>query len=296
MNSFRNSFGRSQARPDGPTMPSKKPSGVVADELSSLRVAREARRATNQRDDDRHRLANELAKLVVGRKSHDVELINLSGGGAMIASDLHLNLFQRVTLVLGDCDGLDCAVLWLKDGRVGLEFAPETQIGGRRAERDQLLLEVLRRNFPDINQAPRAPEPVGGDQNAPTPAHPRAQQRHPLIWTGAVHFDHATTPVRLRNISGSGALLDCDLSFAPDAEILLDLGGAGQHFARVCWSRGAQVGLKFAAPFDLKLLARAKPSVGDGNWVAPDYLRDGTSADSAWQAVSLDELEGFLKR
>lgn len=297
MNSFRNSLGGQFTKPNGgPVMPAKKPSGAIADNLGSLRVAREARRSSNQRDDDRHRLADEQATLVVGRKSHIVDLVNLSGGGAMIATDTPLNMFQRVSLVLGECDGLDCAVLWIRDDRVGLEFAPETQIGAQRPERDRILLDVLQRNFPGVSQAPAAPEPVRAPAPAENSDHRRNQQRHPLIWTGAIHFDHDTSPVRLRNISETGALLDCGASYPPQSEVLLDLGGAGQHFARVCWSRGDQVGLKFNEKFDLAQLANAKPSVADSKWVAPAYLRDSANPQSAWNNMSLDELEGFLKR
>ncbi len=297
MNDFRSGLEKGRGpRKAGLLMPAKKPSGVSED-LNTVNVARDAQRTVNHRDDDRHRLPSEQAKLKAGRKNYLVDLVNLSGGGAMIQTDAPLEMWQKVTLMLGECDGLDCAVLWIKGDRVGLEFAPETQIGGDRAKRDSLLVDVLKRNFPHLKKTPRTPEAVSSKALPTMPAEQRrAIPRHPLIWTGDVLFNHSTTPVRLRNISDSGALLDSPDCFPPNAEVLLDLGGAGKHFASVCWSRGDQVGLKFVKPFDVSLLARAKPDVADHRWVAPDYLRHDGSSRSAWGDTSLQDLEGFLKR
>jgi len=94
------------------------------------------------------------------------------------------------------------------------------------------------------------------------------------------------------------------VSFASDAEVLLDLGAAGQHFATVTWSRGDQVGLRFASPFDIALLAKVKPEVATHQWARPSYLKSGrqTEADWAngWKSSTVnelrDDLEGFLKR
>ena len=295
MNTFRSALDDRLKKATGPVMPAKKPRGASED-LDSIKVGRAERRTANHREDDRHRLASETARLKAGRKTVDVELINLSGGGAMVRTDASLQMWEKVSLILGDCDGLDCAVLWIKGDRVGLEFAPETQIGASRPRRDKLLLDVLKRNFPDVKQAPAAPAAV----EKPAPAEPadqrRTEARHPLIWTGEILHAHSVTRVRLRNISDTGALVDSTDCFPPDAEVMLDLGGAGQHFARVCWSRGDQVGLKFAKPFDLSLLAREKPAVADHHWVQPDYLRQGRDGESAWSNVSLDEIEGFLRR
>lgn len=297
MNDFRSGLEKGRGpKKAGLLMPVKKPSGV-SDDLNTVSVARDVRRTANHRDEDRHRLPSEQAKLKVGRKNYTVDLVNLSGGGAMIQTEAPLAMWQKVTLMLGECDGLDCAVLWIKGDRVGLEFAPETQIVGARTKRDDLLVDVLKRNFPDMKYAPRASEPNSGKA---VPAQPGEQRRvvtrHPLIWTGAVLCNHTTTPVRLRNISDSGALLDSPDCFPPNAEVLLDLGGAGQHFANVCWSRGDQVGLKFAQPFDVSLLARERPSISDHRWVAPDYLRLDGDSRSAWCGASMQDLEGFLKR
>ena len=309
MNSFRSALDKCDGlHPSGPLMPGKKPSGAVeAKGLGSIPVARETSRSVNHRDDDRHRLQAEHATLKVGRKNHDVDLINLSGGGAMIRTDVALDMWQKVHLGLGDCVPVECAVRWVRGDRIGLEFAHETQVSGDSATRDAMLLDALRRSFPESAVAPvavKSPVAPAKPVNEPTGEQRRAELRHPLIWWGEIHYNHDTTRVRLRNISEQGALVDSDVSFASDTEVLLDLGAAGQHFATVTWSRGDQVGLRFASPFNIALLAKVKPEVATHQWARPAYLKSGrqTEADWAngWQSTPLadlrQDLEGYLKR
>ena len=312
MNSFRSALDKGEGlHPSGPLMPGKKPSGTdEAKGLGSIAVPRDTVRNVNHRDDDRHRLQAETATLKVGRKSYAVELINLSGGGAMVSTDVALDMWQKVHLGLGDCTPVECAVRWIKGDRIGLEFAHETQVDGDEATRNAMLLDVLTRNFPESAVAPVAvkasdvPAKPARPVDESTGAQRRVELRHPLIWWGEIHFNHDSSRVRLRNISENGALVDSDVAFACDAEVLLDLGGAGQHFAIVTWSRGDQVGLKFANPFNIALLAKVKPEVATHQWARPAYLKSGreTEADWAdgWQSSSLstvrEELEGFWKR
>ena len=308
MNSFRSALNKGEAlHPSGPLMPGKQPLGAEeAKGLGSVSVPRDTVRNVNHRDDDRHRLQAEVATLKVGRRKHRVDLVNLSGGGAMIRTDAALAMWQKVHLGLGDCLPVECAVRWVRGDRIGLEFAHETQIVGDSKTRNAMLLDVLKRSFPESMVSPIAvkvpiasPAPV-----EPTGAQRRTELRHPLIWWGEIHFNHETTRVRLRNISEQGALVDSDVAFASDAEVLLDLGGAGQHFATVTWSRGDQVGLRFANMFNISLLSKVKPEVATHQWTRPAYLKSGRQAEAdlanVWQSTPLTELredlEGFLKR
>lgn len=312
MNSFRSALEKGEGfAPSGPLMPGKKPRGAnEAAGLNSIAVPRDAVRNVNHRDNDRYRLAAEEASLKVGRKTHAVELVNLSGGGAMIRTDVPLHMWQKIYLGLGDCAPVECAVRWIKGDRIGLEFAHETQIGGDEETRAAMLLEVLQRNFPESAVPVPAPKPVEKANKAVKGSSPasgaqrRVELRHPLIWWGEVHFNHETSRVRLRNISESGALVDSDVDFPNDAEVLLDLGGAGQHFATVGWARGDQVGLKFTSAFDIALLAKVKPEVANHQWTRPSYLKSGRGTeqgdDGGWGSASLpslrEDLEGFWKR
>ena len=88
------------------------------------------------------------------------------------------------------------------------------------------------------------------------------------------------------------------------AEVLLDLDAAGQHFATVSWRHGDKVGLKFARPFDLKLLGSAKPEVAPEMMIRPGPSRLSADLDNpwaeGWNRQSLEDLrvdlEGYLKR
>src|SRR4051812_19634018 len=62
------------------------------DGLHSVAVTREETRRGNHRGGDRHRLAGEHAIVRHGDHDHDVELVNLSGGGAMIRAQFELLL------------------------------------------------------------------------------------------------------------------------------------------------------------------------------------------------------------
>ena len=302
MNSFRESI--TGPRPAGPVMATKPARKAVEENgLGGLSVTRNESRTNNQRSESRQVLTAEEARLFVGRKNYVVDLLNLSGGGAMIRTNVPLKLWKTVQLELGGSDCVECAVRWINGDRIGLEFAHETQVEGDTATRDAMLLDAIERNFPELagENSDRAAAAVATSADA---HQRRIAIRHPLIWSGDIFYDHDTTRVRLRNVSESGAMVDCPRPFPEGAEILLDLGGAGQHFAFVSWSRGDQLGLRFERPFDITCLSRSRPEVATQSWSKPDYLSPGQDADSPWaepwERVSVselkDSLEGFLKR
>ena len=293
-------FGGASTPEEPVVVAAKKPKGAKSDTLNSVSVEREESRRGNTRTDDRHRLPDEQVRVTHEGKPITVQLVNLSGGGAMVSGDFRPKLWDRVELHLGDDGVIECAVRWLKDDRVGLEFAHETRIECSIGEQAALLREVIARSFPDVEF-----EVVEGlvEEQSTSDEH-RRERRHPLIWSGVVHHDYQSNPVRLRNISSTGALIECQTPLRVGAEPLLDLGEAGQVFATVTWAIGDQAGLKFQKPFDLAQLARAKPEVAPTRWDRPSYLQPGAAADSPWDEqwgrMSLSELredlEGFMKR
>jgi hypothetical protein len=300
MNSFRDSITNRRAA-SGPVMPAKKSRGTDGESLTGLQVQRTETRTTNQRGEYREVLSAEEVSLTVGRRSYVVDLLNLSGGGAMIRTNVPMKLWKQVHLELGEGGSVECAVRWIREDRIGLEFAHETQVGGETAKRDAMLLETIERNFPEVGGEAADAQPA--DDRAAV-AQRRAGLRHPLIWSGEILYDHESIRVRLRNVSATGAMVDSLKAIPQGAEVLLDLGGAGQHFASVTWSRGDQLGLRFQRPFDIACLAQARPEVAPKNWARPEYLSAGQDTDSPWaepwERLSLDELkdelEGFLKR
>jgi hypothetical protein len=280
--------------------------GGERNSLDGVHVERSESRHGNHRGGDRHRLNRQTAAILHHGKSHDIEVVNLSRGGAMIRCGFVPRLWDIVELRLGEGLGLDAAVRWIKDGAIGLEFAHETKIDCEPAERAALLLEVIQRSFPDQVVSLEADVATElADEPVEEGLGNRDEKRHPLIWKGEIHFAHDSNPVRLRNVSSSGALVDVAVDYPLGAEVMLDLGGAGQFFAHVQWACGDQAGLKFTRSFDIACLAKARPEVTPSRWTAPSFLNSaGEEDESAWHenwsrssvAQIRSELEGYLKR
>jgi hypothetical protein len=293
-------FGGGDAGGQALVLPPKRPKGAKTDLLHTVAVERHEHRRANTRGGDRHRLAAGQVRVQYQGSLYEVELINLSGGGAMVTGPFQPMLWDRVDLHLAEDGVIECAVRWLKGDRIGLEFAHETQLDCSPDEQAKLLRTVIHENFKDLEfDAP------GVDARPVVPVdEQRVANRHPLIWSGTFHYDFHSSPVRLRNISSSGALVELQVPLPVGAEPLLDLGGAGSVFATVTWVIGDQAGLKFHSPFDMASLAQARPQVTPAKWERPAYLKPGAATDSPsapeWERLSptelQDQLDGYMKR
>lgn len=258
--------------------------------FADVTVKREAVRQANHRDSDRHRLHDTRIELLHAGHRQVVTLVNLSGGGAMIEGADGLRLWDEITLTLGECGKVSAAVRWLRGDRIGLEFAQETRLDGDRRELTNMVHQIISQSHPDFpselanepanDQPSVSDEPAVKDETDDVGANDR-EIRHPLIWSGKIHYDYETIPVRLRNISAGGALIECGSDLAIDAELLLELDKAGTFFATVKWIHGDTAGLLFHQPFDLQCLASANAVPAQSRWVAPDYLR--SAGGSAWE-------------
>lgn len=316
MNSFRNQIGKPPLKVKvDPLLPEKGRRETVYDDLTSISIKRTQVRGGSTRTDDRHRLtAEEVVLYDTQGFEHTVTLINLSMGGAMISGDLSLELWQPVSLEFGDGGVIEACVSWIKDRRVGLEFTAETQFGCGQSERDAIIIETIQNSFPNEGrwraQPTTAYEQMVAEKDARDMdqtrkrSNQRNTRRHSLIWTGEIHYNHDSHPVRLRNISETGALIEIDKDLPCGDELLLDLNEAGTVFAIVGWSRGGLTGLRFKTSYNLSQLASAKPKVASSSWQAPDYLRKKIPSTSQWashwETPSLahvaEDLAGFLKR
>src|SRR5690242_5321296 len=237
-------YGGGTTANDESILRAKKPKGAKADALDSVAVAREESRTSDSRFEDRHRLLDETVRISFGDDTREVELINLSGGGAMVGGDLGLKLWDKVELQLGENGTVECVVRWLRDDRYGLEFAHETRIDCGADEQAAVLREVIRRSFPDLEfEADAKPEPEHSGPDG------RGDRRHPLVWSGTLHHDYESTPVRLRNISTTGVMIECPALLTLGSEPLLELGEGVAISATVAWVVGDQAGLRFASPF-----------------------------------------------
>jgi len=320
------------SKPPEPIFRDKRPKGAKSDALNSITVTREESRRGNSRTEDRHRLTEESVTITHDGTSHEAQLVNVSGGGVMVRGALDLKLWDTVELHFGEHGTIECAVRWMRDDCFGLEFAHETRLDCSSDEMANVIREAITRSFPDarfdsgqehaqrpqprFRSEPPAPEQSSDDEvesSGWSASNHRRAARHPLIWTGSLHLGHWRAPVRVRNISSSGAMIECTESIEVGSEPVLHLADDASVSGTVQWVVGAQIGLKFHSPFDMRILARSKPEIAaasppSSKWERPAYLEAGDEPDGSdpwdprWKRLSLQqiseiqELEGFLKR
>jgi hypothetical protein len=234
-------------RPPTPVAAKKKKAGDASrGSLTAIAVKREESRLTNQRREERHRDIFEDATILFRRRKIAVPVINASSGGVMIEAEIEPRIGEKMQIQFAECNRTPCVVRWVRGNRIGLEFNQETTIIGAAGIQD-FIIRKLR------GDAEAPPEPESGTKAD-------RSTRHTLIWIGTVHFEHQSMPVRLRNISVDGAMLETEHPFRVGAEVLLDLEEAGTAFARVRWAKGGQIGVKFDQKFNLKNLMDCKSS------------------------------------
>ena len=93
--------------------------------LVDIEIAREERRRTNQRREDRFAGAVERATLTFRRKKSLVPVVNISGGGVMIESGIMPRIGEKVGLQFEGFDQLEAIVRWVRRGRIGLDVGED---------------------------------------------------------------------------------------------------------------------------------------------------------------------------
>lgn len=276
--------------PEAPLLKVKAPRQRASGGLGSLPIRRTAARRSDDRHQVRRKCDGVRARLEHAGAISDVQLLNLSKGGAMIGCDLHPNIAERVTLHLGESDMIECLVRWVREQRIGLEFAHETQLRCSDQEQAAVLYEAI------AGSGDRPLQMVHQKED-------RSASRHPLIWSGQLVQGARSWKVRLRNVSPGGALVEGAIAVQAGTELLLDLGAAGAVKATVRWTAQSYAGLEFEQAFDLSLLGRTRPRVVPHTWLRPAYLEKDVPEDSPWDkgwnrkslAEVREDLEGFLK-
>ena len=276
-------------RPNGPIAKKSKKAEAKTG-LAAIAVKREESRLTNQRREERHRDILESATVYFRRRKHDVRVINASSSGVMIETDIEAWIGEKVEIQFADCNKTKSLVRWIRGDRMGLEFHDETTIIGP-ASIQEFIINRLR------GTEDSAGEPVEDAKAGREP-------RHNLIWIATLHCNHDTVPVRVRNISSDGAMLETKHEFPVGTEVLLDLEQAGTAFAKVRWAKGGQIGVKFDAKFNLRNLTKCSPSAAsqaaEGKprtyMVKPKYLETDGKSDSPWYAMwdkfGMEDLKG----
>lgn len=293
------SVGKWPGEGNSPLLKSKRSRKTGEDGLASVPIARQETRRKDAREQDRLPARGQRCRVTYRGGDVDVEIVNLSGGGAMIAGRVTPNIAERIDLHLGAEGTVEAIVRWVKADRIGLEFAHETHLDCSDEERAELLLDAIDRAFPNRRSGGPPPKPAKEDASDQ-----RIATRHPLIWSAQVQTRSGSFRVRLRNVSATGALIQCSSNLPLGREVILDLGKGGAVDATVSWQVGDHAGLSFDEEFDMRRLSHSKPTVAPVRWLRPDYLQGEVGPDSAWDQawsrMSVDELreelEGFLKR
>ncbi len=262
--------------------------------VANLQIARTEVRQTDHRNDVRRPLADAQAEVRYQGESYSVALLNVSGGGALIQGRLPANLWDRIELVLGEFGEMECAIRWIDNDRLGLEFAHETQLITDLSTRAHVLREAAalcaeQVESNDVSQTAKT-EPA---ERSPAQTIENREKRHPLLWTGEIWNEQGRIDVRLRNVSARGAMVQASGAVCVGARVILDLGSAGTVRAVVRWAHGDQVGLAFDRDFDVRKLAKCRPQVAPKHWVKPAYLRDEGDTSpwaSRWERLTVAEL------
>lgn len=253
-----------------------KSEGAGAGGLGKIAIKRQEARLTNQRLEDRLPGIVESTTMIFRRRRQDVAVVNVSSRGAMIRSEIDPRIGEKLDLLFDGKNRTKCLVRWVREGRIGLEFADETILW----------------------TSDRSSGPVFQPEKPEAPALHAVADREPrqkLLRAGTLYWSGISIPVRLRNISGHGARVESGRELCPGSEVELDLGEAGFQVAEVRWSKDGQVGLRFAQEFDIESLAPAQQPERPPEVLKPAYLETELQPDSPWAArfekLSLTDLK-----
>lgn len=77
---------------------------------------------------------------------------------------------------------------------------------------------------------------------------------------------------RVRNLSATGMMADCEAALAKGQQVIMELRGVGRVLGKVAWTRNDRVGIVFDHAIDPQL---ARKPLGEGRvqHSIPDFLR-----------------------
>jgi len=91
--------------------------------LHGSMIPRSVKRMFDERAETREPAESQTAVLEIRGRKHMVRLANLSPSGAMLIFSLMPNIGEKVVLHLLGRGRVHGAVCWVRDGRVGVNFA-----------------------------------------------------------------------------------------------------------------------------------------------------------------------------
>ena len=95
--------------------------------LNGSMIPRTVRRIFDERTEPRQEVPSATAVLELGGRKHVVRLINISPSGAMVIFKATPRIGEDVALHLSDRGRVLGQVCWVRDGRIGVNFAPDVE-------------------------------------------------------------------------------------------------------------------------------------------------------------------------
>ena len=218
---------------DEPLLRTKAPKGAKNDMLDSVTVPRAETRRADGRGRDRHRLTAEQAVLRHNEHEHVIELVNLSAGGAMIRGELDLMLW----------DHLWCSAIMARSTArcVGSRTIQPASSSPMKRGSTAILMHTTTcsarssaRAFPTSSFA-RTSRKLSGcsTQQKSYNAGRTATRSCGTVSSYDDSHDYDAEPVRLRNISETGALVQSGNPLPKGVRVYLDMKAAGRPAATV---------------------------------------------------------------
>jgi hypothetical protein len=115
---------------------------------------------------------------------------------------------------------------------------------------------------------------TGSDENG-SDASKRGAKRDSLFLLAELRREEGTPlgKARIRNLSETGLMADCEYGLADGDRLVIILRGIGEVAGRVTWVLGQRIGMEFDVRIDPR---DARKPVGKGESGLPSYLREVT--------------------
>ena len=174
-----------------------------------------------------------------------------------------------------------------------------------RTSSRRMLREVIRAQLSRHRSKSRSSTPKRRADDYPNidpdSAERRQADRHPLVWNGVIYYATTTItrqhPVRLRNISVTGAMIESATPVPSRAEPLLELQRGACRFPQPSTGPSAtRSGLGFHAPFDMHLpVGDAGPTIAAAAGAA-DLSQPAPEASDHWSRSTVEQLRAGARR
>jgi diguanylate cyclase (GGDEF)-like protein len=105
------------------------------------------------------------------------------------------------------------------------------------------------------------------------------EPRHRLMRRATAIIDGAEEEIRLRNISITGALIECASALTPGVTLTINIVGVGPVTGTIRWSGNGKAGIQFDRQFELTNLAPKKEKGNDVTMLTPWYVGRRTAGE-----------------